>query len=57
MCVSNVVNYLIDKESEICKLISNKPGKVRLTEIYNLCSKVKCCGQETVDGCGAIQPT
>ena len=47
---------LIDKESDICKLISKKPNKVRWTEIYNLCSKVKVCGQETMDGCGCIQP-
>ena len=48
---------LIDKDSEICKLLYNKPCKVRWSEIYNLCSKVKCCGQETVDGCGAKQPS
>ena len=48
---------LIDKESEICKLLYRKPGKVRWTDIYNLCSKVKVCGQETVDGCGCKQPT
>ena len=48
---------LIDKESEICKLLSKKSNKVRWTEIYNLCSKVKICGQETMDGCGATQPT
>ena len=48
---------LIDKESEICKLLYRKPGKVRWTEIYNLCSKIKTCGQETTDGCGAKQPS
>ena len=48
---------LIDKESEICKLISKKPSKVRWSEVYNLCSKVKTCGQETVDGCGSKQPS
>jgi DNA-directed RNA polymerase II subunit RPB1 len=48
---------LIDKESDICKLLYRKPGKVRWTDVYNLCSKVKTCGQETVDGCGCKQPT
>ena len=48
---------LIDKDSEICKLISKKPSKVRWSEVYNLCSKVKTCGQETVDGCGCKQPS
>jgi DNA-directed RNA polymerase II subunit RPB1 len=48
---------LIDKESEICKLIKNKPSKIRWSEVYNLCSKVKTCGQETVDGCGSKQPS
>jgi DNA-directed RNA polymerase II subunit RPB1 len=48
---------LIDKESEMCKLIYKKPSKVRWNEVYNLCSKVKTCGQETVDGCGSKQPS
>ena len=47
---------LIDKESDICKLLYKKPNKVRWNEIYNLCSKVKVCGQETMDGCGCVQP-
>ena len=47
---------LIDKESDICRVISKKPSKIRWTDIYELCSKVKECGQETVDGCGAKQP-
>ena len=44
------------KRSEICKLISKKPSKVRWSEVYNLCSKVKSCGQ-AVDGCGCKQPS
>ena len=48
---------LIDKESEICKLISKKSSKIRWSEVYNLCSKIKTCGQETVDGCGCKQPS
>ena len=48
---------LIDKESEICKLISKKSSASRWTHVYNLCSKIKTCGQETVDGCGAKQPS
>ena len=48
---------LIDKESELCKLIKKKPNKARWTEIYELCNKISTCGQETMDGCGAKQPT
>jgi len=48
---------LIDKESELCKIISKKSSKVRWSEVYNLCSKVKSCGQETIDGCGSKQPS
>ena len=47
---------LIDKESDICNVISKKPSKQRWLDVYELCSKVKECGQETVDGCGAKQP-
>ena len=47
---------LIDKESEICKVIAKQPPKLRWMEVYNLCSKVKVCGQETIDGCGCKQP-
>ena len=48
---------LIDKESEICKLLSNKSSKIRWSEVYNLCGKVTSCGQETFDGCGCKQPS
>ena len=47
---------LIDKESDICKVIAQKPSKARWLDVYNLCSKVKQCGQETIDGCGCTQP-
>ena len=47
---------LIDKEREICKVIAKQPPKLRWMEVYNLCSKVKVCGQETIDGCGCKQP-
>ena len=48
---------LIDKDSDLCKLLYRKPGKARWTDVYNLCSKVRTCGQETVDGCGCKQPS
>ena len=48
---------LIDKDSELCKIISKKSNKARWVDIYELCNKVSICGQETVDGCGALQPT
>ena len=47
---------LIDKDSDICKVIAQKPSKARWLDVYNLCSKVKQCGQETIDGCGCTQP-
>ena len=48
---------LIDKESELCKIIEKKSSKARWIDIYELCNKVSICGQETIDGCGAVQPT
>ena len=48
---------LIDKENELCKIIEKKPSKARWGDIYELCNKVSICGQETIDGCGAVQPT
>ena len=47
---------LIDKTSDICNVIAKKPSKIRWNDIYELCNKVKHCGRDTVDGCGAKQP-
>ena len=47
---------LINKDSPKIKDIMKKPNKYRWSEIYNLCQKVKRCGQLTEDGCGAKQP-
>ena len=47
---------LIDKESDICNVISKKPAKLRWIDVYEKCSKIKECGQDTIDGCGAKQP-
>ena len=47
---------LIDKESDIMKTLVDKSNKVRWAQVYNLCSKIKLCGQATMDGCGARQP-
>ena len=55
-CCYKCSKLLIDRESEVSKLLYRKSNKVRWTEVYNLCSKIKTCGQETVDGCGAVQP-
>ena len=55
-CCCKCSKLLIDREAETSKLLYKKSNKVRWTEVYNLCSKIKTCGQETVDGCGAIQP-
>ena len=47
---------LISKDSETSKILYNKSSKARWLDVYNLCSKVKTCGQETTDGCGCQQP-
>lgn len=49
---------LLDPESEQVKAILNKKysRQKRWGELYKLCLKVKRCGQENPDGCGAKQP-
>ena len=47
---------LIDKDSDICQVISKKPSKLRWMDIYEMCNKIKVCGQDTIDGCGEKQP-
>jgi len=47
---------LIDKSSDICNIIASKSSKARWNDIYELCNKIKQCGRDTVDGCGAMQP-
>tara|TARA_Y100000389_G_scaffold194254_2_gene224014 strand:- start:1110 stop:5657 length:4548 start_codon:yes stop_codon:yes gene_type:complete len=48
---------LVDKESEIMKSIISKNSKYKWAKTYALCSKIKVCGQDTIDGCGARQPS
>ena len=45
---------LIDKE--LHKNVLKRPGEVRWRSVLSLCSNISRCGQETEDGCGAIQP-
>ena len=47
---------LINKESELIQNIKTKSGKVKWSTVYNLCSKIKTCGEDTIDGCGSRQP-
>ena len=49
---------LLDPESELVKGILNKKysRQKRWEMLYKLCSKIKRCGQENPDGCGAKQP-
>ena len=47
---------LIDKESDISKVMFKKPSRLRWKDVYEHCNKVNECGQETFDGCGARQP-
>lgn len=49
---------LLDSDSEQVKAILNKKysRQKRWGELYKLCLKVKRCGQENPDGCGAKQP-
>jgi len=48
---------LVDKDSEIMKSSLSKNSRYRWGKTYSLCSKIKVCGQETIDGCGCRQPS
>ena len=39
------------------KYLLKMPAEKRWNEVFQLCSKVKRCGDENDDGCGCIQPT
>jgi DNA-directed RNA polymerase II subunit RPB1 len=45
---------LIDKE--LHKAITKRRGEARWRAVLNKCSGISRCGQETEDGCGAVQP-
>lgn len=47
---------LIDKELHKGSVMKRR-GEARWRRVKALCSGIKRCGQETEDGCGAIQPT
>jgi len=47
---------LISKENPLLDKISDKSNKYRWNMIYDLCSKINRCGQESEDGCGCCQP-
>ena len=49
---------LINKtDSEISEVLKVLKGRNRWNYIIDKCSKVKICGSETEDGCGAVQPS
>jgi len=48
---------LIDKDDPEVQMISNKPIRSRFQDIYALSAKVKACGSDNPDGCGAPSPT
>ena len=60
--IQNVLNcvcircskLLIDKE--LHKGVTKRRGEVRWRSVLNLCSNISRCGQDTEDGCGAVQP-
>jgi len=47
---------LVNKNTQIIENILKKGNKSRFNDICELSSKIKTCGQETEDGCGARQP-
>ena len=55
-CCFRCGKLLIDKYSPEVKEILKKKGKGRWNEIFSLSQKIKRCGQENEDGCGAKQP-
>lgn len=49
-------SLLVDKNSDKVRNLMDKKSKQRWLEIYNMSQKIKKCGQECENGCGAIQP-
>jgi len=47
---------LISPDNPLIQNIIRKNNKERFGNIYNLCSKINRCGQETENGCGCKQP-
>ena len=45
---------LIDKERH--KAVTKRRGEARWRAVIGLCSNIARCGQDTEDGCGAVQP-
>ena len=45
---------LVDKERH--KAVMKRRGEARWRAVLNLCSNIARCGQDTEDGCGAVQP-
>jgi DNA-directed RNA polymerase II subunit RPB1 len=45
---------LVDKE--LHKAVTKRRGEARWRAVLNLCSNIARCGQDTEDGCGAVQP-
>ena len=45
---------LVDKE--LHKAVLKRRGEARWRAVLTMCSNISRCGQETEDGCGAIQP-
>ena len=45
-----------EMENDSIENILKKSKKERWEELYNLCSKIKRCGEETGEGCGCRQP-
>ena len=52
----NCSKLLINKNTVLIKNLLKTDNKNRFNEIYNLSQKISRCGQETIDGCGSIQP-
>jgi DNA-directed RNA polymerase II subunit RPB1 len=52
----NCSKLLLNKEDNLIKNILKKSPKIRFTEMYNLCQKIKRCGDDNMDGCGYKQP-
>jgi len=55
VCI-NCSKLLINKDDNLVQNILKKQPKIRFNEINELCSKVKRCGENNIDGCGCKQP-
>ena len=52
MCMYQVFKTSCRQRNRNITEYQNQDGKVKWNTVYSLCSKIKTCGEDTIDGCG-----